>query len=84
MVVLSKWRISAALTTGVPQGIIFRFSPYPEISCLRVFENAVFAPLLQVPPAGGGNPKAVPLAKQGNLTEGVFKKCRAMRLAGGT
>jgi hypothetical protein len=35
MVVLSKWRISAALTTGVPQGMIFRFSPYPEISCFR-------------------------------------------------
>jgi hypothetical protein len=35
MVVLSKWRISAALTTGVPQGIIFRFSLYPEISCFR-------------------------------------------------
>ena len=39
----------------------------------RVFENAVFAPLLQVPPASRGEPRrgSVPPACRGNLKEGV-------------
>jgi hypothetical protein len=43
----------------------------------------ILPPLLQVPPAGGGEPKQrFPLRSRGNLTEGVFKKCRAMRVEG--
>jgi len=38
----------------------------------RTGSEADFAPLLQVPPADGGNPTAVPPAGRGNLTEGVI------------
>jgi hypothetical protein len=41
-------------------------------------------PSYRFPPRAGGTQKRFPLRSRGNLTEGVFKKCRAMRLAGGT
>jgi hypothetical protein len=42
-------------------------------------------PSYRFPPRAGGTQKRLfPLRSRGNLTEGVFKKCRAMRLAGGT
>jgi hypothetical protein len=40
----------------------------------RTGSEAGFAPLLQVPPAGGGNQTAVPLAKQGEPHGGGLQK----------
>jgi hypothetical protein len=34
------------------------------------------------PPRAGGTKQRFPLRSRGNLTEGVFKKCRAMRVEG--
>jgi hypothetical protein len=35
------------------------------------------------PPRAGGTQQRFPLRSRGNLTEGVFKKCRAMSVHGG-
>jgi hypothetical protein len=51
----------------------------------RTGSEADFAPLLQVPPAGGGNQTAVPLAKQGEPNGGGLQKVSCNeREAGGT
>jgi hypothetical protein len=49
----------------------------------RTGSEAEFAILLQVPPRAWGTKQRFPLRSRGNLTEGVFKKCRAMRLPAG-
>jgi outer membrane protein len=46
----------------------------------RADSEADCAPLLQVPPAGGGNQTAVPLAKQGEPHGGGFQKGEALTL----
>jgi hypothetical protein len=41
-------------------------------------------PSFRFPPRAGGTQQRFPLRSRGNLTEGVFKKCRAMSFARGT
>jgi hypothetical protein len=40
-------------------------------------------PSYRFPPRAGGTQQRFPLRSRGNLTEGVFKKCRAMSVHGG-
>jgi hypothetical protein len=42
--------------------------------------NVKSGSLKRFPPPAGGTKQRFPLRSRGNLTEGVFKKCRAMSL----
>jgi hypothetical protein len=43
----------------------------------------ILPPSCRFPPRAGGTKQRFPLRSRGNLTEGVFKKCRAMSVHGG-
>jgi hypothetical protein len=43
----------------------------------------ILPPSYRFPPRAGGTKQRFPLRSRGNLTEGVFKKCRAMSLEQG-
>jgi hypothetical protein len=60
--------------------------PPPHLSCTRLTTQQFLGELevRQILPRGrGGTQQRFPLRSRRNLTEGVFKKCRAMSVHGG-
>jgi hypothetical protein len=56
------------------EGFIQKLIAQSASSEISTHNTTVFAPLLQVPPACGGNQTAVPLAKQGEPHGGGLQK----------
>jgi hypothetical protein len=65
-----------------PRGGLITRQFLGELEVRQILPPLLQVPLAkqQVPPAGGGNQQR--LRSRGNLTEGVFKKCRAMMVEG--